>query len=89
MTLKEVNSFGPSRKNLKMNMICQFVLNSWEDKVTPEVKILYFDSVEDMNPDNDFYEELEKSTIKRPIEVNKVKTEEKQSNTINDLDFDW
>lgn len=47
MTLKDRRVFGTNKKNLVMNLICQFQLETWEDKVYPEVKILYYDVVED------------------------------------------
>lgn len=47
MTLKDRHTFGVNKKNLVMNLICQFQLEPWEDKVYPEVKILYYDVVED------------------------------------------
>ena len=43
MTLKDRHTFGANKKNLVMNLICQFQLESWEDKIYPEVKILYYD----------------------------------------------
>lgn len=46
MTLNDRRVIGKNKKELKLNLICQFVLNSWEDKINPEVKILYFDSNE-------------------------------------------
>ena len=49
MTMRDRNIIGVNKKDLKLNLICQFVLNSWEDKVNPEVKILYFDVEEDKN----------------------------------------
>ena len=47
MTMKDRSVLGVNKKNLKLNIIGQFVLNSWEDKINPEVKILYFDVCED------------------------------------------
>lgn len=49
MTMRDRSVLGVNKKDLKLNLICQFVLNSWEDKVNPEVKILYFDVEEDKN----------------------------------------
>ena len=40
-----------NKKNLTLNIIGQFVLNAWEDKVIPEVKILYYDVEEDTESD--------------------------------------
>lgn len=86
MTMKGRNTLGTNKKDLKLNLICQFVLNSWEDKVNPEVKILYFDVQEDKtsgvnngkNSIDDFDEEFE--TIEK-------KSKKKQ--VIDDDDFDW
>jgi single-stranded-DNA-specific exonuclease len=47
MTMRDRGILGTNKKNLKLNIIGQFVLNSWEDKINPEVKILYFDVCED------------------------------------------
>lgn len=44
MTCWDRHILGKNKKDLTLNLICQFVLNSWEDKVTPQIKILYFDS---------------------------------------------
>ena len=44
LTLKDRKVFGINKKPLILNLICQFVLNSWEDKINPEVKILYYES---------------------------------------------
>ena len=49
MTMRDRSTLGVNKKDLKLNLICQFVLNSWEDKINPEVKILYFDVEEDKN----------------------------------------
>lgn len=54
MTMRDRNTFGINKKPLVLNLICQFVLNSWEDKVNPEVKILYYDVAEDTSRDADF-----------------------------------
>lgn len=44
MICKQRTTIGKPKYKVKLNLICQFVLNAWEDKVNPEVKILYFDS---------------------------------------------
>lgn len=44
MTYKDRHTLGLNKKPLVLNLICQFVLNSWEDSINPEVKILYYDS---------------------------------------------
>ena len=54
MTMQDRNTFGTSKKNLVLNIIGQFVLNAWEDKVIPQVKILQYDVCEDI----DFYPDL-------------------------------
>jgi len=46
MTLKGRSVLGVNKKNLKLNIIGQFVLSAWEDKVAPEVRIIDFDSEE-------------------------------------------
>ena len=51
MTLRDRSILGVNKKDLKLNLICQFVLNSFEDKINPEVKILYFDVVEEKDGD--------------------------------------
>ena len=52
--MQDRNTFGTSKKNLVLNIIGQFVLNAWEDKVIPQVKILQYDVCEDI----DFYPDL-------------------------------
>lgn len=47
MICKSRTTIGKPKYKVRLNIICQFVLNAWEDKVNPEVKILYFDSVKD------------------------------------------
>ena len=49
MTMKGRNALAASNKSklLVLNLIAQFTLNAWEDKINPEVKILYFDVRED------------------------------------------
>lgn len=46
MTLKGRNTLGVNKKTLRMNVIGQFIMTSWEDKLIPEVKILHYDSEE-------------------------------------------
>lgn len=46
MTLRERSTLGTNKKMLSMNIIGQFVLNEYEGKVTPQVKIKYFESNE-------------------------------------------
>lgn len=63
MTMKDRSVLGVNKKNLKLNIIGQFVLNSWEDKINPEVKILYFDVCED----TDVVEEEDTKPKKKPV----------------------
>ena len=49
--MKGRNTLGVNKKNLVLNIIGQFVLNAWEDRVNPEVKILYYDVREDTDID--------------------------------------
>ena len=63
MTMKDRSVLGVNKKNLKLNIIGQFVLNSWEDKINPEVKILYFDVCED----TDVIEEEDTKPKKKPV----------------------
>lgn len=62
MTFKDRRTFGVNKKPLVLNLICQFVLNSWEDKINPEVKILFYDSRVD-----DGGEEFNSKTVKDDI----------------------
>lgn len=47
MTMRTRTTLGVNKKPLVLNIIGQFVLNAWEDKVEPEVKIWYYDVRED------------------------------------------
>jgi len=75
MTLTDRNTIGANKKNLILNVIGQFTLSTWEDKVAPEIKILAFDSSEDLgktvNQEDDWDFE---TSIKKPVV---------------DDDFDW
>ena len=75
MTLRDRRVLGVNKKNLNLNIIGQFVLNSWEDKINPEVKILYFDSCEDTDVNND----IDKDIMETP----------KKKKKVLDDDFDW
>lgn len=46
MTCVDDYIMGENTKDLTLNIIGQFILNSWENKIFPQVKILYFDSCE-------------------------------------------
>lgn len=95
---------GSNKKNLKLNLICQFVLNKWEDEVTPQVKILYFDSESLGNskaPAEDFGNEVKtkKNDTKSKKsalndfdefdEFDEFNEKPKTKKTFDDLDFDW
>ena len=92
---------GSIKKNLKLNLICQFVLNKWEDEVTPQVKILYFDSESLGNsktPVEDFGNEIKtkksdtkskKSALNDFDDFDDFDEKPKTKKTFDDLDFDW
>jgi hypothetical protein len=67
MTLKDRKVLGTNKKNLVLNIIGQFVLNSWEDKINPEVKILYFDSCEDLEGNSSCELEVEDTKKKKKV----------------------
>ena len=46
MILADRRMVGGSKKELNMNLICSFVLNEYEGKVFPQVKIWFYDSEE-------------------------------------------
>lgn len=73
MTLKDTHTFGKNKKNLILNLICQFTLNKWEDKITPQVKIMYFDSKEDKgNKIENVIEDIKENTIKKTIATDDI-----------------
>ena len=82
MTLKDRHTFGANKKNLVMNLICQFQLESWEDKIYPEVKILYYDVMEDKTNETPDL----KSKTKSDAILNSKTT---SSNAKSTTDFDW
>lgn len=61
MICKSRTTIGKPKYKVRLNIICQFVLNAWEDKVNPEVKILYFDSVKDDGKSeiDDWFDEMD------------------------------
>lgn len=79
LTLAGRSTFGVNKKELELNIIGEFTLSTWEDKVYPEVKIVAFDSKEIAKGQSasgkewDFEEEL----------ISSKKTK------ITDDDFDW
>lgn len=56
MTMQDRYTLGVSKKQLKLNIIGSFTLNKWEDKIIPEVKILFYDVQENKKIEvaNDF-----------------------------------
>lgn len=82
MTLKDRHTFGANKKNLVMNLICQFQLESWEDKIYPEVKILYYDVMEDKTNETS---DLKSKTKSDAILNSKTISLNAKSTT----DFDW
>ena len=46
MVLKDRKTIGSSKKDLVLNLICSFTLNEYEGKITPQVKIWFYDSAE-------------------------------------------
>ena len=46
MVLKDRKTIGSSKKDLVLNLICSFTLNEYEGKITPQVKIWFYDSHE-------------------------------------------
>ena len=46
MVLQTKTTFGKSKKDLTMNLICSFVLTEYNGKTEPQVKIWYYDSQE-------------------------------------------
>jgi len=67
---------GVNKKDLKLNLIGQFVLNTFDNKVFPEVKILAFDSEVIENKAEEGWENEEV----KPVKATKVTDE---------IDFDW
>ena len=95
MTFRDRKTFGINKKPLVLNLICQFVLNSWEDKINPEVKILFYDSRVDDGGEE--FKEEKKTTkittgIKESGKENKTVKENKTKTTVNinknNSDFD-
>lgn len=76
MTLKDTHTFGKNKKKLVLNLICQFVLNKWEDKITPQVKILYFDSREDKDAQDIITEEPKVTSSSAVKKVTKVEDDD-------------
>lgn len=80
MTLKGRDTFGINKKELNLNIIGQFVLNSYDGKIFPEVKILYFDSEEVKG---------EKSAAKKVDDDWDFEDIKPKKKVVDDIDFDW
>lgn len=102
MTMKGRSSLGINKKNLVLNIIGQFVLNAWEDKINPEVKILYFDVQEDKDVKSTTKSTMKSKTPKGTktkdestsdfvdeFNSSKPSKPEKTKKSYNDDDFDW
>ena len=87
MTLRDRKTFGVNKKNLKLNLICQFQLEVWENKTYPEVKILNYDVVEDNDDDKFEFAEPKSANSK----VDKVEKNIKSKLVKVDLEdeVDW
>lgn len=81
MTLKTRNQIGVNKKDLIINAIVQFQLNSYDNQVLPEVKILYFDSMEDKK-DN-------KKDNKKEDNFDEEETRTVMTKEIEEDEFDW
>lgn len=78
MTMRDRKTFGVNKKPLVLNIIGQFVLNAWEDKINPEVKILFYDVKEDKdNEIDDFIGEIKNEKKNVNKNVNKIKKDTK------------
>jgi single-stranded-DNA-specific exonuclease len=53
MTLRDRKVLGKNTKKLELNLLCHFVLNEYEGKVTPQVKIMFYDSQEQQLKSNE------------------------------------
>lgn len=69
MTMKTRKTLGKSKKNLVLNIIGQFILNTWEDKISAQVKILAYDVRENK-------EDVIDRTVKESVKG--IKKEEKR-----------
>lgn len=93
MTLRDRRTFGANKKNLKLNLICQFQLESWEDKIYPEVKILNYDVVEDIDDEKDLEFADSKVTNSKVGENTQSKLTKSKLPKVEKVDlkddFDW
>ena len=85
MTCKTRATFGENKKDLTLNIIGQFVLNSWEDKIFPQVKILYFDAQENIEKigTNDSGNTVVKSSKKKTKHVN-ISIDDEENDILED-----
>lgn len=86
MTLHDRNVFGVNKKNLVMNIIGQFQLEVWEDKIYPQVKILQCDVVED---DDIFEVPTVKQIDPELAEIESCKKNAVAATKKSDDDFNW
>lgn len=54
MTLRDRNTLGENKKQLELTVIGNFVMNEWEGKKYPQVKIKYFESREYISENKTF-----------------------------------
>lgn len=85
MTFRDRKTFGVNKKPLVLNLICQFVLNSWEDKINPEVKILFYDSRVD-DGGEEFKEEKKITKTVKSKEIGKENTTIEKENKLKSKD---
>ena len=87
MTLRDRKTFGVNKKNLKLNLICQFQLEVWENKTYPEVKILNYDVVEDT--DEDKFEFADSKSINPKVDKTDKNTKSKLVKVDLEDEVDW
>ena len=87
MTLRDRKTFGINKKNLKLNLICQFQLEVWENKTYPEVKILNYDVVEDN--DDDKFEFAEPKITNSKVDKVEKNTKSKLAKVDLEDEVDW
>ena len=87
MTLRDRKTFGVNKKNLKLNLICQFQLEVWENKTYPEVKILNYDVVEDKDDDN--FEFADSKVTNSKVDKADKNTKSKLAKVDLENDVDW
>ena len=87
MTLRDRRTFGVNKKNLKLNLICQFQLEVWENKTYPEVKILNYDVVEDK--DDDKFEFADSKATNSKVDKTDKNTKSKLAKVDLEDEVDW